>query len=135
MSSSYEDKINDILFSERLNFKREVEFNNLCGVKTTPLRFDFVVFKQGRIDYIIEADGEQHFAFNKFFHRNNKIMFRRQREYDRRKNSYCLKNNYTLYRIPYWEIKNIKTLGDLFNTKFLVVDKFHNDNIINGEFS
>ena len=134
MSSSYEDKINDILFSERLNFKREVEFNNLRGVRTTPLRFDFVVFKQGRIDYIIEVDGEQHFAFNKFFHRNNKIMFRRQREYDRRKNSYCLKNNYTLYRIPYWEIENINNLGDIFNSRFLVVDKFHNDNIINDKF-
>ena len=56
MSSSYEDKINDIFISEKVSFKREVEFNNLRGVRTTPLRFDFVVFKQGRIDYIVEVD-------------------------------------------------------------------------------
>ena len=56
MSSSYEDIVNNIFISERVNFKREVEFNNLRGVRTTPLRFDFIVFKQGQIDYIVEVD-------------------------------------------------------------------------------
>jgi len=46
------------------------------------------------------------------------------------KNSYCLANNIPIYRIPYWEIKNLKTADDLFSKNFLVKDKWHNDRLI-----
>ena len=48
-------------------------------------------------------------------------------EHDRRKNSYCLANNSPLYRIPYWEIKNLKNPSDIFIDKFLVKSRWHND--------
>ena len=37
------------------------------------------------------------------------------------------KLNIPLYRIPYWEIKNIHKVEDIFVPKFLVKSKWHND--------
>ena len=53
-----------------------------------------------------------------------------QTEYDRKKNSYCLANNISLYRIPYWELKNIKNFSDILNNKFLVKTRWHNDKLV-----
>ena len=57
-------------------------------------------------------------------------IFLKQQENDRRKNSYCLANNISLYRIPYWDLNKIKTFNDILNKKYLVKSKWHNDNLI-----
>ena len=56
-----------------------------------------------------------------------RAKFLRQQENDRRKISYALANNIKMYIIPYWEKENIKNSQDIFQDKFLVKSKWHND--------
>ena len=118
--SGYESYIISIFKKEKISFIREKTFSDLRNGK---FRFDFYI--QGACPIIVEVDGEQH--FKPIYGRKN---FLKGQEHDRRKNSYCLANNISLYRIPYWEIKNIKTFQDITQDKFLVKTKWHNDNLI-----
>ena len=63
MRASYgEIKIEDILRDAGLNFKMEYIFPDLRSPNGRPLRFDFVVFDDdGKIDFIIEYQGKQHY--------------------------------------------------------------------------
>lgn len=120
--SSYELAILQILKKEKIEFEREKSFKDLYRGK---YRFDFYLPAR---QVCIEIDGEQHFIRNKKFHKWQKD-FEKMQEHDRRKNSYCLAHNIKLYRIPYWEIKNIKCFNDIFNQKFLVTSMWHNDTL------
>lgn len=117
--SSYEETILKILKLNNLDFVREKNFKDLKGGL---YRFDF--FVKGREPYLIEVDGEYHFHPIR-----GRAKFLRQKENDRRKNSYALAHNIPLYRIPYWEIKNIKSIEDIKCKCFLVTSKWHNDNL------
>ena len=120
--SKGEDKIRSILQMNRVPFECEKTFNDLhCG----KLRFDFYLPKNNTI---IEFDGEQHFHQIQYFQKDRKDLLSYQ-ERDRQKNSYCLAHSIKLFRIPYWELDNVKTLKDLTQTKFLVRDRWHNDKI------
>lgn len=114
--------IMEILVKNGINFEREKTFSDLRGGL---YRFDFY-FPEKNI--CLEYDGEGHFSQIKKFYKN-KSEFTRAQERDRRKNSYCLANKISLYRVPYWEIDNIKILDDIFKEKFLVRSKWHNDNL------
>ena len=117
--SSYESQIISILKSAKIKFQREKTFKDLkCGL----FRFDFYIPSYNGQALIIEVDGEQH--FKPIYGRQN---FLKGQEHDRRKNSYCLANGILLYRIPYWEIKNINSSSDIFIDKFLVKSRWHND--------
>lgn len=117
--SSYENKIVQILRRESIKFEREKTYDDLRRGK---YRFDFYIPED---NILIEIDGQFHFK---------PILGRaallKQQEHDRRKNSYCLANNIKLYRVPYWEVDNIKKVSDLFNDIFLVKEKFHNDYLV-----
>lgn len=117
--SSYESYIISILKAEKVSFIREKTFSDLKGGR---YRFDFYI--HGGRPIIIEVDGEQH--FKPIYGRQN---FLKGQEHDRQKNSYCLANGIQLYRIPYWEIKNIKHYSDILQNKFLVKTRWHNDNL------
>lgn len=120
-------KIFNILKAEHILFKIEYEFNNLKGKNDTPLRYDFALLnKTNQPRILIEFDGEAHFKQVKFFQKQSSD-FKRAQERDRQKNKYALLHNIQLYRIPYWEIDNISTFKDLFNPKFKVKNKYHND--------
>ena len=56
-------------------------------------------------------------------------VLKKLQENDRRKNSYFLAKNIPLYRIPYWEVYNLKTADDIFQEKFRVKDRWHNDKL------
>lgn len=118
--SKDEEHITKILLREHIKFEREKAFSDL---KKGRFRFDF--YLPGR-NIIIECDGAQHFSQVKHFQKTRRD-FLKQLEHDRRKNSYCLANGITLFRIPYWEIENIKKYSDIFQPKFLVKNKWHND--------
>lgn len=126
--SKGEQKVIDILTQNKISFKREVSFADLKGKRNSYLRFDFAVFKNGRLYCLIEFDGQQHFQYTPYFHK--KIGdFKRQQEWDRRKNSYCLEHGVMLIRIPYWDIDNL-TLSSIFTTpQYRVTSRFHNDNL------
>lgn len=73
-------------------------------------RFDFYL---PEYDLLIEYDGQQHFAPARFAGNDdeaNLMSFHKIQEYDEIKNTYCMDNNISLLRIPYWESKNIETI-------------------------
>ena len=114
----------DILKKEQIDFIREKSFLN-SDKRIQSYRFDFYLPK---FNICIEYDGEQHFKYINYFYKSRQDFLKAQ-ERDRRKNSYALSNNISLYRIPYWEIKNIKQFKDILQDKFLVKDKWHCDNV------
>lgn len=119
--SKYEDQIIKILRQAKIKFLREKTFQDL---KRGLFRFDFYISNLDGAPAIVEVDGEQH--FKPVYGRQ---AFLKGQEHDRQKNSYCLANNIPLYRIPYWEIKNLKTADDIFKDEFLVKTRWHNDNL------
>jgi very-short-patch-repair endonuclease len=118
--SKGEEHLIRILRAANIKFEREKTFSDLRGGK---FRYDFYL---PFYNILIEVDGEQHFKQVKKFQKTRKD-FLHQQENDRRKNSYALANRITLIRIPYWEIENIKNYSDLFQKKFIVTTKWHND--------
>lgn len=117
-SSFGESKIEQILKDNNISYKKEYEFSDLLSENQIPLRFDFVIFNNGKISRIIEYDGEQHFLdkTNNFW-KNDSLEKRKSR--DKQKNEYCLKHNYQIVRIPYWEKNNI-SLELILGDKYLV---------------
>lgn len=67
-----------------------------------PLPFDFAIFSNKQLKYLIEFDGEQHFKPK--FGKDNFVITQKN---DKIKDDYCRMNNIDLIRIPYTEIKNI----------------------------
>lgn len=101
-SSEGEVKIFNVLTDCGLPFEEEFEFPDLVSSSGRRLRFDFCVFKpNGSIDFLIEYQGKQHYLPVKAF--GGEKGYHRQRVNDRRKREYCLKNNYQLVCIPYWD--------------------------------
>ena len=119
--SRYEDKIINLLKDAQISFLREKTFSDL---KHGLFRFDFYISNLQGAPAIVEVDGEQH--FKPIYGRQ---AFLKGQEHDRRKNSYCLANNIPLYRIPYWEIKNLAEAEDIFKENFLVKSRWHNDQL------
>lgn len=123
--SKPEDAIALILKRARIPFEREKTFTDLRNNK---YRFDFYIPNYKGKEILLEYDGEEHFYFIKFFHKTQQ-KFKGAKERDRIKNSFSLSHRIPLYRIPFFEFNNIKTVDDLLNKKFLVQTKFHNDYI------
>ena len=121
-TSNLEEHIIKILQKEKIKFQREKTYPDL---KFGYYRFDFFL---PQYNLLIEVDGAQHYKFSKLFHKKRQDFLKAQ-ERDRRKNSYVLAHNIPLYRIPYFEIENIKTFQDILQDKFLVKDKWHCDNV------
>jgi len=109
--SSGERKIRIWLENTNINYVQEKRFKN-CRYKN-PLPFDFYL---PEYSICIEYDGEQHYKFAKNF--GKKILtqddaiwnlYCRKRN-DRIKTKYCLLNDITLLRIPYYEKNNIDSI-------------------------
>lgn len=124
--SKPEDAIALLLKKNKIPFEREKTFYDL---RRNKYRFDFYLPNYKGKEILLEYDGEEHFYFIKYFHKNLQ-NFKGAKERDRIKNSFSLARGIPLYRIPYFEFKNISQLEDLFNVKFLVKSKFHTDNLI-----
>lgn len=60
------------------------------------LRFDFVNFSK---KIILEADGEQHSSYNKFFHNKNIFNFAKSLERDQKKVKFAEKNGFTHFAV------------------------------------
>lgn len=100
--SRMEERIHDILTFADVPFREEFTFPDLVASSGRPLRFDFAVFDDsGELDFLIEANGVQHYKpVTKF---GGSSGLRRQRYNDSQKKSYCAKNNITLVTVPYWD--------------------------------
>ena len=118
--SKVEDKFAVLLHKHGISYIREKTYSNL---KNGKLRFDFYL---PDMNILLEIDSELHFQEIKRFHKDQH-GFHHAQENDRIKNAYALAHNIRLYRIPYWEFDNIQTISQLFNPKFLVQSRWHND--------
>ena len=90
--------INAYLVKNKIKYIKEYSFKELPN-----RRFDFYL---PEYNVCIEYDGKQHFEKNSFFKDEN------LQDRDNEKNAFCIKNNITLFRIPYSEINNINFILD-----------------------
>ncbi len=101
-ASRGEIKIEEILQEAGLNFQEEYIFPELRSSNGRPLRFDFVVFDDdGRIDFIIEYQGRQHYEPSSKF--GGKRGFYQQQFNDNKKRRFCAFHGFNLIEIPYTE--------------------------------
>ena len=101
-SSSLECRIHDVLVEMDIPFEEEYVFDDLYSSSGRALRFDFACFDDvGNLDFLIEAQGEQHYHPVKRF--GGSKGFHRQRYNDNLKRQYCNKNRIQLIAIPYFD--------------------------------
>ena len=98
--SKGEYQIEQLLKEHNIFFIREYSFSDL--VDELPLRFDFAIFKDGKLEALIEFQGEQHYNPSNGFY-NETII-----EHDKMKVEYCKKNNIRLIIIDYKRNCDIK---------------------------
>ena len=82
------------------------------------MRFDFAIYNQNTVSYIIEYDGMQHFCYRGSGW-NTKECFEKVRKNDLINNKYCFEHNIPLIRIPYDKEYSINDLK-LETTQFLL---------------
>ena len=107
-ASRGEIKIEEILRQAELPFKMEYIFPDLKAPSGRPLRFDFVVFDDdGRIDFIIEYQGKQHYEPSNKQHYEPSAKFGgkkglyQQQYNDNQKRRFCALHDFKLIEIPY----------------------------------
>ena len=99
-ASRGEIKIEEILRQAELPFKIEYIFPDLTAPSGRPLRFDFVVFyDDGRIEFIIEYQGKQHYEPSAKF--GGKKGLYQQQYNDNQKRRFCALHDFKLIEIPY----------------------------------
>lgn len=98
-------EIAKILTAKQIDFQEEYSFDDLVTTKGNPLRFDFAIFDNKQISFLLEYQGEQHYV-------ERDIYFgKQQRLYtDPQKKQYCKQKNIPLFEIAYNE--NIATKLD-----------------------
>lgn len=120
--SKGEDLIEHLLRKKKVTYVKEKSFPGFRGGK---MRFDFYL---PNTSTLIEVDGEQHFRYNSYFYVSKK-EFNHAKQNDYYKNSFALAHGYKLYRIPFWDLSTIQHFSDIFQDKYLVKSKWHNDQI------
>lgn len=100
------------LFLEEHNIVFEPQYRFVDCRTSVPLPFDFYIDK---LNICIEYDGEGHYqpirrgSITQEQAEQNLIQIQYR---DKIKTEYCLNNNITLIRIPYWDFENIESILD-----------------------
>lgn len=102
-------KINCFLEKNSFNFKREFSFPDLVGDSGWCLHYDFAIFKNNKVSYLIEHDGRQHDCFCEFFYKSEE-EFEHRKKYDKLKDEYSIKNKIPLLRIKKKDFLNIEEI-------------------------
>ena len=106
LQSQGEFVIEKILKDNNINFIKEYKFSDLLGGRGGSLRFDFAIFENTELKYLIEFDGRQHYTGPEATWTHGHSLEEIQ-EYDSIKNAYCALHNIVLKRIPYFDLDNI----------------------------
>lgn len=96
-----EFKIQQILKNNNINFKKEYIFKDFKSPKNEFFRFDFAIFSNDKLSYIIEFNGEQHYKSVPFF--EQKVSFEERIKYDDMKKAYLKQHNIPLVIIKFDE--------------------------------
>lgn len=117
LGSCGELKIQSILDNNHLNYIKEYKFNDLYNNKTKcQYRFDFAVFNENILLFLIEFDGRQHFSGPEAKWKNTRSLEDIQKA-DQEKNIYCNQHNIILKRIPYFDLSQI-TIDNILSNKW-----------------
>lgn len=101
--------IEDYLRNNNINFEPQYTFEDLkANNNKQKLKFDFAVFIDKKLHYLIEFDGKQHSQSVDFF--GGEESFKVLQDNDNKKNNYCDTNKIKLIRIPYKHLKNIDSI-------------------------
>lgn len=121
MVSKNEAIINQMLTNADIQFKEQVTFEDLTstGRACDRLKFDFGVYNNNQLLYIIEYDGIQHFSATEKSEWNTPEQLEITRKNDLMKNQYCFNHNIPLIRIPYNQKYDLKDLR-IETTRFLL---------------
>ena len=107
--SNGEYLIEQLLIKNNICFAREYSFADFKYENGHKPRFDFAIFENNILKYLIEFDGKQHFSYqNSESSWNNKENYEKTIMRDIIKNNYCKKNKIPLIRIPWTHLKEIK---------------------------
>jgi hypothetical protein len=93
------------------------------------LPFDFAIFKNEELLFVIEFDGLQHFQKTGWSKSDEKLL--RTQINDKIKNKYCKNNNIKLIRIPYWQLYKINDILKKWLFKFGLLEVNRYDLFIN----
>ena len=105
--------VEQYLIEKNIQYKKEYCFSDLLSKKGGHLRFDFAIFNNNELIYLIEFDGSTHNLehLNGWLTKEKVLL---QQENDEIKNTYCQHNNLNLIRIN--SLKDIKPILDkIFN--------------------
>ena len=106
-----EYKIEQLLINANISYIKEYVFLDLYTERGGHPRFDFAIFDNNQLKYLIEYDGETHAEeCSAGWNTIEKIQY--QQKCDKLKDEYCQNNNIPLIRIPYTKLNSI-TLTDL----------------------
>ena len=105
-SSKLEQKTKKVLDKYNIEYKTQVTYEGLIGLKGGNLSYDFHLPKY---NLLIECQGEQHEKFIKGLHKTYE-KFEKQLEHDRRKKEYAKEHNINLLEIWYYDIDNIEEI-------------------------
>ena len=122
INSKNQMRISQILNNANISFKQQYMFEDLLSQtkrSCDKLRFDFAIFNNQKLLYLIEFDGIQHFNVKSSFINNNMQLFKNNLRNDFAKNKYCFEHNIPLIRIPYDEEYDLNDLK-LQTTRFLL---------------
>ena len=89
LQSQGEFIIEKILQENEINYIKEYKFNDLKNIQ--PLRFDFAIFNNNTLQFLIEFDGKQHYTGPEASWKNTRTLEEIQYA-DNLKNEYCIKN-------------------------------------------
>ncbi len=99
-----ETKIEEILTENNIIFKEQFSFDDCLSDKNYKLFFDFAIFEDDKLKYLIEYQGIQHYQ-ESIFSKYESLQERQNR--DNIKREYCKSHNIKLIEIPYWDYEKI----------------------------
>ncbi len=101
-SSKGERIVREFLIENNIQYKEQFKIKECKNIR--PLPFDFAIFKNNKLLFLIEYQGQQHYVKSDLF---GEYSFRQTKINDSIKRQYCKSNNIELLEIPYW-IKDIE---------------------------
>ena len=104
--SKGEKAIEDFLKKNSIDYEKEYRNNN-CRYRNT-LPFDFAIFKDGNLKYLIEYDGELHYKVARWSNAIERLQLSMIK--DNIKSDFAKNNKIKLIRIPYWDFDNINII-------------------------
>ena len=93
-----EKTIADQLDQKGISYIPQYEFPDLLSERGFPLKFDFAIFFNNKLSFLLEYQGEQHYAKNDISYGRQQRMFT-----DKQKKDYCKEKNIKLFEIKYTE--------------------------------